>query len=117
MKSLYKLGLLSLVLGYAAPASAGCGVELTLDNDLNTSIKVIEIEAMNTGGSWHTVYSTQFTVASGKKAVRAVETNGGCGSQHFRVKYSKGNGNNTFYKTKGPVATLVDKKINIEFDD
>jgi hypothetical protein len=63
------------------------------------------------------VYTADFTVASGKQAVRAIETSGGCGSQHFRVKYSKGSSSNTYYKTKGPVATVVDKKITMEFDD
>jgi hypothetical protein len=116
MKSLFTLGALCLALGYAAPASAGCGLTVTFDNDLNASITILEVESKVTTGQWVTVYTTDFTVAAGKKAERAIETNAGCTlPQQLRVKYQKGS--NTFYKTKGPIVTAVDRKITIEFDD
>jgi hypothetical protein len=100
----------------ALPAHAGCGLTVTFDNDLKTSIKVLEVDSKTTTGSWSTVYTSDFTVDKGKKVVKAIETTAGCTlPQHLRVKYEKGS--NTFYKTKGPLATVVDKQIRIEFDD
>lgn len=98
------------------PAHAGCGLTVTFDNDLKADIKVLEVDSKTTTGSWTTVYTSDFTVDKGKKVVKAIETTAGCTlPQHLRVKYEKGS--NTFYKTKGPLATVVDKKITIEFDD
>jgi hypothetical protein len=106
----------ALLLVCAGAAHAGCGLTVTFDNDLNTSIKVLLVEAKTSTGLWNSVYTKDFTLASGKKTTKAIETNAGCTlPHHLRVKYEKGS--NTFYKTKGPLATAVDKKINIEFDD
>jgi len=101
---------------FSGLANAGCGLTVTFDNDLNTSIKILEIDAKTTTGSWKTVYDNAFTIAEGKKVTKAIETNAGCAlPHHLRAKYEKGK--NTLYKTKGPIATAVDKKINMEFDD
>ena len=98
------------------PVHAGCGLTVTFDNDLNTSIKILEVDAKTTTGSWKTVYDDSFTVGAGKKVTKAIETNAGCAlPHHLRAKYEKGK--NTLYKTKGPIATAVDKKITMEFDD
>jgi len=100
----------------AGPASAGCGLTVTFDNDMNKSITVLDVEAKVTGGTYSSVYDSAFTVGAGKKKTKAIETNAGCAlPHHLRVKYEKGN--NTLYKTKGPMATAVDKKIKMEFDD
>jgi hypothetical protein len=116
MKPLAILAPLALAIGYTTPAAAGCGLTVTFDNDLNTTITVLEVEAKPTGGTYDTVYSNDFTVGSGNKVVKAIETTIGCAAPHnLRVKYKKGS--NTLYKTKGPIVTAVDKKINIEFDD
>ncbi|WP_342347530.1 hypothetical protein [uncultured Nitrospira sp.] len=97
-------------------ANAGCGLTVTFDNDLNTSIQILEVDAKTTTGSWKTVYDDAFTIAEGTKVTKAIETNGGCAfPHHLRAKYEKGK--NTLYETKGPIATAVDKKINMEFDD
>lgn len=97
-------------------AHAGCGLTVTFDNDLNRSIKILEVEAKTTTGSWKTVYDDAFTVGAGNKTTKAIETNAGCAlPHHLRAKYEKGK--NTLYKTKGPIATAVDKKITMEFDD
>lgn len=107
---------LSATVALTGQASAGCGLTVTFDNDLNTSIKVLEVDAKTTTGSWKTVYDDAFTIAEGKKVTKAIETNAGCAlPHHLRAKYEKGK--NTLYKTKGPIATAVDKKINMEFDD
>ena len=107
---------LSATVALTGQANAGCGLTVTFDNDLNTSITVLEIDAKTTTGSWKTVYDDAFTIAGGKKVTKAIETNAGCAlPHHLRAKYEKGK--NTLYKTKGPIATAVDKKINMEFDD
>ena len=107
---------LSATVALTGQANAGCGLTVTFDNDLNTSITVLEIDAKTTTGSWKTVYDNAFTIAEGKKVTKAIETNAGCAlPHHLRAKYEKGK--NTLYKTKGPIATAVDKKINMEFDD
>jgi hypothetical protein len=116
MRKLAFVAPLCLALGYASLANAGCGLTVTFDNDLNTDISVLDVEAKVTGGTYRVVHSADFNVGKGKKVVKAIETNEGCAApHHLRVKYRKGS--NTFYKTKGPIATAVDKKINIEFDD
>ena len=103
-------------LALAGPASAGCGLTVTFDNDMNKKISVLEIDTKATGGNYKTVYDKTFTVGAGKKKTKAIETNAGCAlPHHIRVKYEKGN--NTLYKTKGPMVTAVDKKIKMEFDD
>jgi hypothetical protein len=104
-------GLLALavfgVVAVAGPAKAGCGLTVTFDNDLNTSIKVLKVEAKTSTGSWKIVYNDSFTVGAGKKVTKAIETNAGCTfPHHLRAKYEKGK--NTLYKTKGPIATAVD---------
>ena len=116
MRKLAFMAPLCLALGYTGLANAGCGLTVTFDNDLNTDISVLEVEAKVTGGQYKVVHSTDFKVGKGKKVIKAIETNEGCAAPHnLRVKYKKGN--NTFYKTKGPIATAFDKKINFEFDD
>ncbi len=100
----------------AGPASAGCGLTVTFDNDMNKKITVLDVEAKVTGGNYSSVYDSVFTVGAGKKKTKAIETNAGCAlPHHLRVKYEKGK--NTLYKTKGPMATAFDKKIKMEFDD
>ena len=109
------LALLATV-ALAGPASAGCGLTVTFDNDMNKKITVLDVEAKVTGGSYRSVYDTAFIVGGGKKKTKAIETNAGCAlPHHLRVKYEKGK--NTLYKTKGPMVTAVDKKIKMEFDD
>ncbi len=72
-------------------ANAGCGLTVTFDNDLNTSIKVLEVDAKTTTGSWKTVYNDAFTIAEGKKVTKALETNAGCAlPHHLCAKYEKG---------------------------
>lgn len=111
-----KLMATAVLLAGAAQAHAGCGLTVTFDNDLNVPIKVLVVEAKTTTGTWDPVYSTDFSVAAGKKATKAIETDAGCAlPHHLRVKYEKGS--NTLYKTKGPLATAIDKKITIEFND
>ncbi len=100
----------------AGPASAGCGLTLKFDNDMSKSVKVVDIEAKTSTGKWKTVYGKDFTVKSGKKVSKAVETNASCMMpHHLRVKYEKGK--STLYKTKGPLGTALDKKYTFEFDD
>ena len=107
---------LSAPVALAGQANAGCGLTMTFDNDLNASITVLEVDDKTTTGSWKTVYDDVFTIAEGKKVTKAIETNAGCAlPQHLRAKYEKGK--NTLHKTKGPIATAVEKKINMEFDD
>ena len=107
---------LLVTVALAGPASAGCGLTVTFDNDMNKKITVLEIDTKATGGNYKTVYDNTFTVGAGKKKTKAIETNAGCAlPHHIRVKYEKGN--NTLYKTKGPMATAFDKKIKMEFDD
>jgi hypothetical protein len=114
--TLHVLGAALVMAATALPAHAGCGLTVTFDNDFKTAIKVLEVDSKTSTGSWSTVYSSDFTIDGGKKTTKAIETTAGCTlPQHLRVKYEKGN--NTFYKTKGPLATVVDKKITIEFDD
>ena len=90
-KNLRLSGLLAFVVfgvvAVTGPANAGCGLTVTFDNDLNTSIKVLEVEAKTSTGSWKTVYNTDFTVGSGKKVAKAIETNANCTlPHHLRVK-------------------------------
>ncbi|MDR4494637.1 MAG: hypothetical protein AB7P17_12205 [Nitrospirales bacterium] len=102
--------------GVTGPASAGCGLTVTFDNDMNMTITVKSVEAKTSTGSWNTVYDDSFTVGAGKKTTKAIETNAGCAlTHHLRSKYEKGK--NALYKTKGLIATAVDKKLNLEFDD
>lgn len=116
MKSFVHAAPAVLLLGYAAQASAGCGLSVTFDNDMNQSITVLAVEAKPTGGNYEVVHRKDFTVDSGDKVTKAIETTIGCAAPHnLRVKYQKGS--NTLYKTKGPIATAVDKKITFEFDD
>lgn len=111
------LGLaLSATVALTGPAIAGCGLTVTFDNDMNKKITVLDVEAKVTGGTYSSVYDSTFKVGAGKKKTKAIETNAGCTlPHHLRVKYEKGN--NTLYKTKGPMVTAVDKKIKMEFDD
>ncbi len=113
--SMLVLSLFGVVV-FSGPASAGCGLTLTFDNDMNKLITILGVEAKTTGGKYKNVYSKDFKVAGGKKKTRAIETNAGCAlPHHLRVKYEKGK--NTLYKTKGPLATAFDKKYTFEFDD
>jgi hypothetical protein len=101
--------------GTMGSAHAGCGLTITFDNDMNAAITVLEVEAKPTGGTYQTVYSSDFSVGGGDKVVKAIETTIGCAAPHnLRVKYKKGG--NTLYKSKGPIVTAVDKKISFEFD-
>jgi hypothetical protein len=105
-----------LCFGAVSQAQAGCGLSITFDNNLNSSITVLEVEAKPTGGTYATVFANDFTVGSGNKVTKAIETTIGCAAPHnLRVKYKKGG--NTLYKSKGPIVTAVDKKINFDFDD
>lgn len=115
MNTVIKLGATAL-LAVAGHAHAGCGLTVTFDNDLNVPIQVLVVEAKTSTGTWDPVYRKDFTLDSGKKTTRAIETDAGCTlPHHLRVKYEKGG--NTLYKTKGPIATAVDKRVTIEFDD
>lgn len=115
MNTANKLGL-SLLLAAAGNAHAGCGLTVTFDNDLNVPIKVLVVEAKTSTGTWDPVYRQDFTLDSGKKTTRTIETDAGCSlPHHLRVKYEKGS--STLYRTKGPIATAVDKRVTIEFDD
>ncbi|MCA9471348.1 MAG: hypothetical protein MRJ96_09575 [Nitrospirales bacterium] len=97
-------------------ALAGCGLTLQFDNDLSKSITVLNIESKTSTGKWKSVYGEDFTVKSGKKVSKAIETNASCMMpHHLRVKYEQGK--STLYKTKGPLGTAVDKKYTFEFDD
>ena len=111
------LGLiLSTSVALTGQALAGCGLTLKFDNDLSKSITVVNIESKTSTGKWKSVYGKDFTVKSGKKVSKAVETNASCMMpHHVRVKYEQGK--STLYKTKGPLATAVDKKYTFEFDD
>lgn len=115
MNTAIKLGS-TLLFAAAGPAYAGCGLTVTFDNDLKVPVKVLEVEAKTSTGSWDPVYRKDFTLDGGKKTTRAIETDAGCAlPHHLRVKYEKGG--STLYKTKGPIATAVDKSVTIEFDD
>lgn len=115
MKTAIKLGAAAL-LTVAGSAYAGCGLTVTFDNDLKVPVKVLLVEAKTSTGTWDAVYRQDFTLDSGKKTTRAIETDAGCAlPHHLRVKYEKGG--STLYKTKGPIATAVDKRVTIEFDD
>ncbi|MGB0910551.1 MAG: hypothetical protein ACPGYT_09325 [Nitrospirales bacterium] len=113
--SLFAIVMLGMV-ALAGPASAGCGLTLKFDNDMSKSVTVVKIEAKTSTGKWKSVYGKDFTVKSGKKVSKAVETNASCMMpHHLRVKYEKGK--STLYKTKGPLGTALDKKYTFEFDD
>jgi len=115
-KGCLRVGLAAAAIaGSMGSAQAGCGLTITFDNDMNAAITVLEVEAKPTGGTYQTVYNSDFTVGGGDKVVKAIETTIGCTAPHnLRVKYKKGG--NTLYKTKGPIVTAVDKKINFEFE-
>lgn len=105
------LGLLATV-AYAGDSDAGCGVTLTFVNGTGEAITIQEVESKIGIGAWATVYSSDFSIAKGSNATRAIELKAACSPAHsFRVKYKKGS--NTLYETKGPVATIVDKTISI----
>ncbi len=72
---------LSAIVVLTGQANAGCGLTVIFDNDFNTSIQVLEVDAKTTTGSWKTVYDDAFTIAEGKKATKAIETNAGCALQ------------------------------------
>jgi hypothetical protein len=104
------------LLAVAGQAHAGCGLTVTFDNDLKVPIQVLVIEAKTSTCTWDPVYRKDFTLDSGKQTTRAIETDASCTlPHHLRVKYEKGG--STLYKTKGPIATAVDKRVTIEFDD
>jgi hypothetical protein len=105
------LGLFATV-AYAGDSDAGCGVTLTFVNGTGETITIQEVESKLGVAPWATVYTSDFTIAKDGNATRAIELKAACSPAHsFRVKYKKGS--NTLYETKGPVATIVDKKINI----
>jgi hypothetical protein len=106
----------TVMLAAAGHAHAGCGLTVTFDNDLKVPIKVLVVEAKTSTGTWDPVYRKDFTLDGGNKTTRAIETDAGCTlPHHLRVKYEKGG--STLYRTKGPIATAVDKRVTIEFDD
>jgi hypothetical protein len=105
------LGLLATV-AYARDSDAGCGMTFTFINESNEPITVLELESRVSGAPWATVMTADVTVPAHGNVSRAVELKTGCAPPHdFRAKYKKGNG--TLYETKGPVATMVDRKVNI----
>lgn len=126
-RGLRVVGLLGLALFASVgltvgPASAGCGLNVTFHNDIGISITVLNVESKTSTGKWKTVHSKKFTVPNNVALTKAIETDASClFPHHLRVKYTtsekdsllKGSG----YKTKGPLATAVDKKYTFEFDD
>ncbi|MEZ5726627.1 MAG: hypothetical protein R3E48_00625 [Burkholderiaceae bacterium] len=100
---------------YSASASAGCALTITFDNDLSKQVTVLQVDSLATAGKWKSAYTKDFTVGAGKKLSKAIEIPQGCGSTSLRVKYKVGASSK--YVNKGSIATLVKKKITIEFDD
>lgn len=105
------LGLLATV-AYAQDSDAGCAVTVLFTNGGDGAVTVLEVETRVSLATWVTILSSDFNVPANGTATRAIELKTGCAPPHdFRVKFKRGN--NTYYATKGPVATLVDRKIGI----
>ncbi len=104
------------------PASAGCGLNVTFHNDIGISIIVLNVESKTSTGKWKTVHGKNFTVPHNVALTKAIETSASClFPHHLRVKYTTSEKASVLkssrYKTKGPLATAINKKYTFEFDD
>jgi hypothetical protein len=116
MKTFARTTALCAAFGFVGAANAGCGLNLTFDNDYARPITVLAVEAKPTGGQYQVVYNNHFDVDAGRKVTKSIETQIGCAAPHnLRVKFKKGN--TTLYTTKGPLVTAVDQNIKIRFDN